>query len=473
MKTKKPTDNHNLGYLAAAIAFLASYGFFQFAYPYHLMRREQMSLFVYDGDYIRQTYCEAGGFVRFVSDFLEQFFHLPVVGPVVIALLLTAIGAVTYRICRKLLGQWPSLAIATLMFAWSFMRETGNLYVTRYTLVVLGYLSFVLLALQFRKGWAKAAALAVFAAIGIYALGSPVHKNYGKAWGVPKLEYDRVIGLDDQVARENWDKVLKLSEKDLYMVEASYCYNLAHAMKGDLADTMYDHSQAGPYSFILHVIANQSTFTNCLAGELWYQLGCMTIAEQSAITALQASPNHTGSRFIKRLANVNLITCEDADAQKYLNLLSKTLFYGKWARSMMPGNQDEATRAYFLDRKSKLAFTDFVHLSDSPRDVLLGILEADPDNLPARNYLLCYDLVRYDLDEFISDYSENMIDGRIYKEAVLIWLGREDMINDSTVAEYNVDPALVKKMDTFFRMPDRYRNTYWYQYLQALNKYGE
>ena len=54
-----------------------------------------------------------------------------------------------------------------------------------------------------------------------------------------------MIGLDAEVAREHWDKVIKLSEKDLYMTEASYCYNLAHAMKGDMSQALFEHSQNG------------------------------------------------------------------------------------------------------------------------------------------------------------------------------------------------------------------------------------
>ena len=128
------------------VGFLSAFGFFLLAYPYHLMRREQMTLFLFDGDYIRQTYRGSGWLARFVCDFLDQFFHLPVVGPLVVALLLTAIGVVTYRIVRRFLGEWPSLAVAALVFAWSFLRETENLYSTRYTLVVLGYLALLLLA---------------------------------------------------------------------------------------------------------------------------------------------------------------------------------------------------------------------------------------------------------------------------------------------------------------------------------------
>ena len=448
------------------LAFLASYGFFQFAYPYHIIRREQMNLFVYDWDYIRQTYRGTGWFARFVSDFLEQFFHLPVIGPLVIALLLTGIGVVVYRICRHWLGKWPSLAVAAAFYLWSFLRETGNLYTTRYTVVALGFLSLILLALQCKKRWLQPVAALLLVAFGAWALGSPFHKHYGKPWGFPRFEYDRVIALDAETAREHWDKVLKLSKKDLYMVEASYCYNLAHAMKGDLGDWLYSHSQAGPFDLLPRVDAEQTLFTNCLAGEAWFHLGNITVAEQSAIIALQASPDHTGVRFLKRLAEVNLISGEDAAAQKYLNLLRKTLFYGKWARRRMPGRQDREIRDRIAEARKNLSHDDFIHHSDVPRDILLNLLEANPANKLARNYLLCFDLMRYDLDQFMEDYTPDMIKARLYHEAVLIWL--DERMTEATAARYGVDASTINRMQLFFRNPDKYPNTYWYHYLNAL-----
>lgn len=458
------------GYLIAALVFVCTFCFFLIAYPYHLIRREQLNLFVYDWDYIFQTYRGAGWLVRFVSSFFEQFFHLPVFGPLVVAALLTAIGVVVFKICRKFLGNVPSYVIASLVFIWSFMRETGNLFVTRYTMATLGFLFLLYLALIPKQVWAKLLSVILLAGFGIWALGSPVNKFYGKPWGLPRIAYDRVIGLEDAVARENWDRVLRLSKKDLYMVEASLCYNIAQAKKGELGNTLFDHSQGEVYNFLLPVSGDNSTFTNTLAGELWYQVGDMTIAEQSAITALQASPEHTGARFILRLANANLKKGETGSAQKYLNILSKTLFYGKWARSMFPETQDDMTKARLEDERSRLAVTDFVHLSDVPRSVLLGILESDPCNNVAREFLYCFDLMRYDLDQFVEEYAQNRIDGHIYKEAVLIYLSRENKLNEETVAEYGIDPALVSRMQNFFRFPDRYKNTYWYFYLKAINE---
>ena len=466
MDTK--ADRFYSGPVCATLAFLGSFLFFQFAYPYHLMRREQLDLFLYDGGYIAETYRGAGWLARFAGDFLEQFFLLPIVGPLVVALLLTALGCVAYRICRRFMDHWPSLIIAILFFAWSFLRETGNNYMTRYTLAVLGYLSLVLLALRFRPVWLRYVALVPFLAFGVWAFASPYHPQYGKLWSVPKLDDERLFGLDMEVSRENWDKVLKLSEKDLYMEEASYCYNLALAMQGNLGNALLNHSQNHQFTLLFPVSAERAIFTNTLAGEAWFQLGDLTVAEQSAITSLQASPRHTGARFLVRLARINLISGEDGAAQKYLFLLSRTLFYGKWARSVMPGAQDGQTREALDRARANLIRRDIVHHSQEPRAILLELLRSNPSNALARNYLLCYDLLRYDLDAFVEDYLPDPVPGRLYREAILIWLSRNGRLNPGEVARYGVDTAEVDRMGRFGQNPSRYKNTYWYYYLQAM-----
>ena len=454
---------------AAVLAFLGAYGFFQIAYPYHLMRREQLSLFVYDWGYIRQTYRGVGWLTQFASDFLEQFFRLPVAGPLAVALLLTGIGYVAYRIARHFLGRWPSLAIAAAFYAWSFIRETENVYCTRYTIVVLAYLALVLAALGFRKVWMEIVAAVVLLGAGAWALGSPYNQYYGKFWGHPAIPVDQVIGLDTEVYREHWDKAVRLSKKDAHVSEASYCYNLAHGMNGDLPQALFKHVQNYANSLLFWSSTQHSPFNVGVVGEAWYQLGDMTLAEQSAIITLISTPHHAGSRPVLRLAKCNLVTGDEGAAQKYLELLSKTLFYGKWARRMLAGNPDEATAQWLEKARARLASSDLVYAENEFRPVLLGLLEADPSNTLARDYLLCYDLLRYDLDHFMEDYvREGMPNAPIYKEAVFIWLSMRDEVTEENVLRYNTDRATFDKMQRFFRNPDGFRNSYWYYYMDAI-----
>ena len=444
---KKETQ-FRTGLVAAALAFLGSWSFFLFAYPYHLMRREQQNLFLFDGAYIRETYRGVGFLGRFVSDFLEQFFLAAVPASLIVALLLTGIGVVVFRICRHFLGKWPSLGVAALFFTWSFLRETGNLYLTRYTVATLALLSLVLLALQFKNAWLKPVAAALLVGLGIWGVfGSPLHKIYGKAWSVPNLPYERVVGLDTETYREHWDKVLQLSKVDLYTEEASYCYNLALAMKGRLGDDLFDHSQNHHFSLLFPASSEQTVMTNAMAGEAWF-----------------------GARYLERLARVNLISGEEGAAMKYLTILGKTLFYGRWARSMMPGLQDETVRAQLSDAHARLARKDMVHQLERPRELLLGLLEADPANAAARNYLLCYDMLTYDLDAFMQDFTPDMIGARLYQEAVLLWLTLQGRLTPDEISRYGMDLSVSDRMNRFGMNPAAFKNTYWYYYLKAMNK---
>ena len=205
MKTKGP-----LKYLAVTLAFISAFTFFVSALPYQLMRREQLNLFLYDSDYILQTYRGNGWLSRFAGDFVEQFLCYPLLGPMLIALIVTGIGVLIYKICREALGPKTSHIIAFIFFAWAVGRETDYRFMTQYSIAVVGYLSLLLAALHFRKKWMKPVAAVVFLAVGTWMLGSPYQKYYGKFWSKPNFLYENVIGMDVEASRENWDKVLKM-----------------------------------------------------------------------------------------------------------------------------------------------------------------------------------------------------------------------------------------------------------------------
>ena len=101
-------------------------------------------------------------------------------------------------------------------------------------------------------------------------------------------------------------------------------------------------------------------------------------------------------------------------------------------------------------------------------NILLGLLEADPENALAREYLLVYDLLTFNLDDFAEEYALKKEDAPIFHEALLIWLSLQNEMTEANAARYGIAPAMISKMERFFINPDRYRNTYWYYYLNAM-----
>ena len=65
-------------------------------------------------------------------------------------------------------------------------------------------------------------------------------------------------------------------------------------------------------------------------------------------------------------------------------------------------------------------------------------------------------------------YEQEMIPGRVYREAILIWLSQQGQLNPEGVARYGVDETEVDRMGRFGQNPNAFKNTYWYYYLQAM-----
>ena len=453
-------------------AFIASFAFFALAYPYHLIRREQMTLFLYDLPYIFRTYSGSGCLARFSGDFAEQFYCYRILGPLVVSLLLTVAGVLAYKICRTFAGKNISFLIAFIVYCLSFLRETDTRYITQYTISSVGYLLCIYAALRFRKPLHKFCALPVALVLGWFLFGSPYQKDYGKLIGKPDFEYEKLIAMDVETYRENWDKVLDISKSNLLYNEACYLHNLATAMKGKLSDKLLSHPQNHANGLFL-MVNDVTPFSNSMAGEVWYHLGNMTLADQSAMVSLQFSPKHTGARYIQRLAMINLISEQYGSAEKYLKMLSKTLLYRKWALSMMPCNQSAGTVCNLADMRRNLVTSDIVSSSNDYRLLLRQLLEANPDNARAREYLLCYDLLTCNLDAFMNDFTPGEENSNIYQEATLIWLNiqyNKGAFTDVDFYSYGITDNTIERFRKFNRSPERLRNTYWYYYTNAIDE---
>ena len=70
----------------------------------------------------------------------------------------------------------------------------------------------------------------------------------------------------------------------------------------------------------------------------------------------------------------------------------------------------------------------------------------------------------------MEQYAKDRPKGRLYSEAVLIWLSQHDQLNPEGVARYGVDVSEVDRMGRFGQNPNAFKNTYWYYYLMAMQE---
>ena len=83
-------------YWKVGVSVLLGIGVFLFwwgGYPFALTYQEQYQLFLFTSDYFRERASIAGGLTDYVSDFIVQFYYIPWLGALLLALLSVALYA--------------------------------------------------------------------------------------------------------------------------------------------------------------------------------------------------------------------------------------------------------------------------------------------------------------------------------------------------------------------------------------------
>lgn len=517
---------HTYRYLlpAMAISATACFLFFRYAYPYHLLHREQMLLFTYTAGQWADYFVHPAPLACLGGDFLTQFFRLPDVGAVIVALAMTLAGTLVYSACRKWTGSRTATAVALLAFAWESMRFCQISYPLSGTVALIGSLALflwvdrlkgkrmfaigsiagipvcyalfgygmfvfallaVLSALTRKRHLAGACGMAAVAltlpymVAGTYLImPAQAYSFPATSWyGAPDWEDERILGLNTEEYAENFDKIGELINKGNPANAVSVCYNLANAMQGKLPERLMGYYQPAALGLFMPVNENSTYLSTQLAGEVWFQLGDMTLAEHAAILSMIFSPQHKSVRMVKRLAEINLITGDEEAARKYLRILSKTLFYKQWAEDRTPGKESEKVKQWLERKRACLPAKDTLRLSSTDVAKSLHLLlEANPDNRMARDYLLCFDLLMKDLPAFLKDYERyhTGTPGRLYAEALLIHLYQKRATGEETKAR-GIHPAVIKDFNEYNRLhaqgqgnpavlENKFGRTYWFYY---------
>jgi len=278
-----------------------------------------------------------------------------------------------------------------------------------------------------------------------------------ETFGEPDPVRERFYGMALEASRENWDKVEELAAEDTKTILGSYFFNLANAMKGELGEHLMEHYQPFGYGLFIPVDEESSVLSIICSDEVWYQLGEMTMAEHNTILGMIFSPAQSGPRFYRRLAEINLVNGDTAAAGKYLNLLGDTL------------------RSSWKEKRKLVQKSDFVHGATQIRPVLKGLLESNPENLPAYEYLLCHDLLTKDIAAFVRDYVPGLRECRLYQEAALIYMASEKSLNPENMSRFGVTEDVWRDFCLYSdiysedrgsgkRLSDNFRRTYWYYF---------
>lgn len=294
-----------------------------------------------------------------------------------------------------------------------------------------------------------------------------------------KFDDETVMKYDYLAMTEQWDDILKLSHSKPADKPASVCcVNLALAKTGTLGDHIFDQPQGGTAGLFPRFA---KTATNPLpTSEVFWQLGMVNMCQYYVFEAQEAAGDFQKSgRCYKRLAQTNIVNHDYDVARKYLTALESTLFYRGWARKNLEMLKDETSVESdpLYGRMMKLRSHEKDEIYNEDRiDVLLGYLvEENPANTLAMDYLLSYELLDNNLNNFwyyLQNYKSDRLP-RFYQEGVMmLWMDKGMPLQ--SLPNY-ISPSNIKRFQTFIqdvqagldesRLQKKHGNTFWFHAL--------
>lgn len=461
--------------------------FYAIAYPAHIRWQEQNRIFLNADHWIGSYFDKPAWLGCLVGEWLTQWFSHPVVGAIILSVALCLCVVCFAIAARRVLPGWGawllSAAFALLMIGCSmpaatslalFICITGGLALgfarlqfsisrskgERRTLdltplvVALAYWLFggaalltalLITAFSIKEGRKRGKMMVPVAvaacSLGIaFAMPAILCRSYNLPYAkalvyppvvapaLPNFDYEERLAVADAFYAGDYDRTkrLALTAANPGDIQAFYYY-LSSALQDSLPDNLLKYPNR--YLGTLTTIGTDSPLPVInLMNDLYYNLGDMTYAERAAMMRNVFSPGNRNVRMMQRLAEINLVSGDTLAALKYLRLLDKTSLYSVWSNARKPGSMSPEVERDILRRRAISNQKDNLRIGDNCRNIILELLESNPHNTMALDYLLCTDLLLKDMDTFKMDYDTYCMQKgsprykKLYQEALMIYL---------------------------------------------------
>lgn len=306
--------------------------------------------------------------------------------------------------------------------------------------------------------------------------GVAVKMNYNQASEV-------VMSYDFMARFQQWNRIIdKANTTAPRNALSCTALNLALGMKGHLADRMFEFPQNGLAGLL--PAFERDPVSPLTTSEAYYQLGMINTAQRYVFEAQEAIMDYQkSSRCFMRLAETNIISGNYEVARKYLQVLSKTLFYRNWAAQRIALLYDEEAIAQHPEYgrlRTLMPDQDYIFQENDIALLLGHQVMANGSNRLAYEYLQLGFLLNRDLESFASGL--RMASGinyqqmpKMFQQGYVLWwsqkhTGQEKMpgfINPQIANDmYQFVGEIRKPTVNKERLRARYGNTYWFYYVR-------
>lgn len=501
------------------------YLYFTQVVPNHLLHREQIHLFLYTSESTASYFLKPALLANWLGDFLTQFFYRIEVAALILCLLLTLLLLLLYRLLRPYLYD-AAIIPALLAIIWEVGRQSSLAYPLASTVSLLGGVAIALKSGYLRtafpttKGYLGGGVIILVLSYYLVGYGAWIvlvslfNWRHKSSWSLLLIAWFALVGVSSIQNNYSWQEActypattfFALPNKDreqalkadiaytarpfqtaeelpVSNLLSAYYANLKDAQQGRLPYRLMERWQYGVQGLFLPVEPTSNYYTIYAANEVWYALGDMTMTEHAAILGMIFSPHYKGSRALKRLAEVNLINQDEEAALKYLRILENTTTYKQWARERRIDTRSAEVKKWLQEKQQYIPKRDALRTTKDIERSLCELLHANPDNQMALHYLLCYYLLRKEINSFVTCYKEVVASKEVpqlYAEALLIYLA-SNKASKEEVESFNIPIAIIQRFNAYNQryqqhqgdgnfLKESFKDTYWFYFHYAQQK---
>jgi len=213
--------------------------------------------------------------------------------------------------------------------------------------------------------------------------------------------------------QRRWDDVLaharRLPPSDVRASDPRTIAEVNRALyfRGDLLDRMFAYPQAldtPSLALAYDTATTMAKFTPRQCSDVLFDLGRINESEHMAYEALEVF----GDRpcILKRLVYTNVLKGQPEAAQRFLAFLQRSLLHGRWARDCRRQLDADPTLSgvpVVASRRELMVTRDSLDDTADLEKMLLGLLERNPRNRMAVEYLMAHYLLTRQLDKLVAN----------------------------------------------------------------------
>ena len=295
------------------------------------------------------------------------------------------------------------------------------------------------------------------------------------------LQQEKTLTLATEAYFENWDKVIKVSKKSKFENQISAYYtNLALSKQMQMGERMMEFYQPFISGLFLPVNPESNWYYIFFSSDVYFHIGDMNMAQHSAMLGMTFSPNQRSARLMQRLIEINIVTGDIPAAMKYIRILEASLLHSKKAAKLKEIALASQSEDYLLlQKRSQIHSNDTLRSSQNNLLSLEFLVQCNPENQAALDYLLSYHLMTKNIPEFFKTYNTyykgktNYVP-KVYAEALLIYFATFNT-KPEVIMEYHIDPKFLAGFNEYTKLYEstngnlgslrgKFSDTYWLFY---------